>query len=287
MNIFECAKTLTDMKFLDFFSVLWQDIVRYFAQPPIVEAEPSEEVAEDTEDTTIIPEAEPAPIIDTTKDAVPVSVVIKPEAEPKEAEPPRIFVVRNHHIDVPLHPSPNFGGAIDPQYLIVHYTANGSISETIRHFNKASSEVSAHIVIDRDGTVVQCVSFDRAAWHCGVSRWDDLAGMNGHTIGIELVNWGRLKYRDGKYYTWAGQEVPQSQTVWLPRKVDGKAYFWQTYTDAQVHACFDVAAAIVKEYGLMGILGHDDISPRRKDDPGPAFDMTGLREYVARKNGIV
>jgi N-acetylmuramoyl-L-alanine amidase len=111
--------------------------------------------------------------------------------------------------------------------------------------------------------------------------------MNRYTIGIELVNWGRLKQRDGKYYTWARQEIPQSETVWLPRKVDGKSYFWHTYTDEQMHACFDVAAAIVKEYGLMGILGHDDISPSRKDDPGPAFDMAGLREYVARKNGLV
>jgi N-acetylmuramoyl-L-alanine amidase len=206
--------------------------------------------------------------------------------EPEETPAP-LFVIRNHKfIDIPAHPSPNFGGVIEPQYLVIHYTANGSLAETIRHFNKRSSQVSAHIVIDRDGTVAQCVSFDREAWHCGISRWDDLVGMNRYTIGIELVNWGRLKMREGRYFSWAGEEISQSQTVWLPRKVDGKSYFWHTYTDAQVHACFDVAAAIVKEYGLMGILGHDDISPRRKDDPGPAFDMTGLREYVARKNGL-
>jgi N-acetylmuramoyl-L-alanine amidase len=207
-------------------------------------------------------------------------------SEPETPAP--LFVIRNHKlVDVPLHPSPNFGGVIEPQYLIIHYTANGSMAQTIKHFNSRASQVSAHIVIDRDGTVVQCVSFDREAWHCGISRWDDLIGMNRHSIGIELVNWGRLKMRDGKFYAWQGTELPESETVWLPRKVDGKSYFWHTYTDEQVHACFDVAAAIVKQYGLMGILGHDDISPRRKDDPGPAFDMAGLREYVARKNGLV
>jgi N-acetylmuramoyl-L-alanine amidase len=269
-------KTMTRLeKILLFFLELFR-VIR--SAPTTAEVEKQEKALRAAIDTTMEAQSQ----MDDIVDEMPID-----SSEPKETPAP-LFVIRNHKfIDVPAHPSPNFGGVIEPQYLIIHYTANGSLSETIRHFNKASSEVSAHIVIDRDGTVVQCVSFDRAAWHCGVSRWDDLAGMNGHTIGIELVNWGRLKYRDGKYYTWAGQEVPQSQTVWLPRKVDGKAYFWQTYTDAQVHACFDVAAAIVKEYGLMGILGHDDISPRRKDDPGPAFDMTGLREYVARKNGIV
>jgi len=226
---------------------------------------------------------------DTTQDATQKDTFVHEPIVLTEPETPApLFVIRNHKlVDVPAHPSPNFGGVIEPQYLVIHYTANGSMGETISHFNKRSSEASAHVVIDREGNVAQCVSFDRAAWHCGISRWGDLVGLNRYSVGIELVNWGRLKMRDGKFYAWQGTEVPESQVTWQHRKVDNKPFFWHTYTDEQVHACFDVAAAIVKEYGLMGILGHDDISPGRKDDPGPAFDMTGLREYVARKNGLV
>jgi len=242
--------------------------------PTAAEVEQEEQALRDAIDTTLEAQEE----MDTFVHDTPTVVLTEPETLAP------LFVIRSHKLmPVLVHPSPNFGGVIEPQYLIIHYTANGSLSETIRHFNKPASQVSAHIVIDRDGTVAQCVSFDREAWHCGISRWGDLVGMNPHTIGIELVNWGRLKMRDGKYYAWQATEVPESETVWLPRKVDGKSYFWHTYTDEQVHACFDVAAAIVKHYGLMGILGHDDISPGRKDDPGPAFDW-GIREYVARKN---
>ena len=287
MNIFECAKTLTDMKFLDFFSVLWQEIVRYFSQPPAIEAESSEsstEVLEVAEDTTIIPEAEPAPIIDTTKDAVPVSVVITPEAEPKEAEPPRIFTIENHRlVGVDLYLTPNMGGSITPEYVIIHYTANASVDETFRHFLRSSSKASAHVIVGRDGQVIQMVPFDRAAWHAGESVWGGRPRLNGFSVGIEAVNFGYLTYRNGKFFSHDGREVPEDQAVRLAHKHDGKMRWWHAYTKVQVDACFEIARALYAHYHMAGVLGHDDVSPRRKQDPGPAFPMIECQDYVARK----
>ena len=208
----------------------------------------------------------------------PISVVNP--AAPKE-EP--LFFVHRHRLNVDYIPSPNRGLPIVPEYLVVHYTANGGVGETVRRFQDRATQVSAHLVIGRRGEVVQMVDFNVAAWHCGRSQWRGLSGLNNHSIGIELVNWGKLTYRDGKFFTWSGREVPENETVWLPRKSDGKSYFWHAYTDAQVAACFDVAAAICSRYEILDILGHEDISPGRKQDPGPAFDMEGLREYVSRK----
>jgi len=217
-----------------------------------------------------------------TEDKTPVMKQTTPAKEDSTIEEPK-WNIMGALLNVPYKPSPNRSGKLDPEYLIIHYTANGGVSETVRHFSRTEAKVSAHIIIGRDGQVIQSVPFDRVAWHCGKSEWGGRTKLNNYSIGIELVNWGPVQLRSGKYYTWTGQEVPENETVWLARPADGKYMFWQTYTDAQVHTCFEVALAICEHYKLVGILGHEDISPMRKQDPGPAFDMEELRDYVRRK----
>jgi N-acetyl-anhydromuramyl-L-alanine amidase AmpD len=175
-------------------------------------------------------------------------------------------------------PTPNQGGKINPRYLVIHFTANGSVSGTVKWFQKQGSEASAHVIIGRDGQVVQMVAFDRRAWHAGQSRWRGLTDLNSHSIGIELVNWGKLTYRNGRLYSWAQQEVEESDAERLTDK-DGKEGWWQRFTVEQLEVCFNLCREIVQHYRLEDVLGHFEVSPGRKIDPGPAFPLAELRAF--------
>jgi len=181
---------------------------------------------------------------------------------------------------VPFVPSPNVGGGLEPRYAIVHYTAGPTVESALHHFADPDRKVSAHLVIDRDGSITQCVPLDREAWHAGHSAWDGRRGLNPVSFGIELVNWGRLERRDGQVVTWTGEPIPDAHWMRGVHPNDGRPAPWERYPTAQVTACRQVLKALHLIHGLDDILGHDDVSPRRKWDPGPAFPLATARDMA-------
>lgn len=195
-------------------------------------------------------------------------------------------MIEDHKIKgVAFKQTPNISaGLIVPQYLVIHYSASGDTAGTVHDLRNASvkNRRSAHLVIGRDGEVIQLARFNQRAWHCGKSAWENLVDGNDWSIGIELVNLGRLKRsRDGKYLAWTKQEVPTSEVIQAKHKNETALSFWHTYTTQQIARCKDIAAELVREYGLKDVIGHDDIAPTRKPDPGPAFPMAELRAYCS------
>lgn len=191
--------------------------------------------------------------------------------------------------------SPHGGDPLRPRWLVMHYTADGG-NTAVDWFKNPDSKASAHLVINRAGKITQMMPLDRVAWHAGDSKWKGVSGLNRHSIGIEMVNYGELFHRPGKgwmrywkingSYRWIGPAVPEAELMRDgERTVNGQrlARAWQTYTDAQVAAAFDAARAIVAAYGLEDVLGHEEISPGRKTDPGPAFGIAQFRERVMRR----
>lgn len=178
----------------------------------------------------------------------------------------------------------DYGGKIVPRYIIMHYTGSGSQRGSDDWLSKMDSiYVSAHLTIGRDGAVTQLVPFDTKAFHAGVSRWDGLEGMNKHSIGIELINWGKLSRNPaGEYITWTGAAVPNDQVVEAVHKHETQLTPWQSYTQAQIGMASLVCALIKNTYDIKEIIGHDDIAPTRKVDPGPLFDWVPFRACVER-----
>lgn len=176
------------------------------------------------------------------------------------------------------------GRKIRPRFLIMHYTAGGPARSTVAYFASRQARASAHFVIGRDGAVTQQVACNRAAWHAGRSQWQGVTGLNSHSIGIELANWGLLKRRPGGYRSYTGQQIEQSRVVFaIHKNGGGQREAWEGFPEAQVQSAIAVAIAIASAYGIAedAILGHDDIAPRRKIDPGPAFDMDLFRARVS------
>jgi N-acetylmuramoyl-L-alanine amidase len=176
--------------------------------------------------------------------------------------------------------TPNKGGAIAPEYLIIHYTAGRSGQSSVDHFCQPSAKASAHLVIGREGEIWQLVPFNRKAWHAGVSAWAGREGVNGFSIGIELDNAGKLDKVGESFQAWFGAKIPADQVIQARHKNAADMAYWHAYPEAQINATLAVAELLAETYRLHDVLGHDDIAPGRKVDPGPAFPMRSFRSAV-------
>ena len=181
---------------------------------------------------------------------------------------------------VEFRPSPNIGGELAARYLVMHFTAARSAGSAVAWLTHREARASAHLVIGRDGDITQLVPFDRVAWHAGVSRWEGLIGLNAHSIGIELDNGGRLERKGQKWCAWFGTDYPEGEVMQAVHKNETAPCGWHVYTPAQLEAALEASRAIVNKYALRDVLGHEDVSPGRKCDPGPAFPMGNFRSRL-------
>lgn len=147
-------------------------------------------------------------------------------------------------------PSPNHdarpdGTPIDT--LVLHYTGMRSAAEAIDRLRDPASRVSAHYVVEEDGTIWRLVDETRRAWHAGVSYWRGREALNGRSIGIEIVNPG---------HEWGYRPFPALQMA----------------------AVCDLCLGILARHPIAArdVVGHSDIAPDRKQDPGELFDWEGL-----------
>jgi N-acetylmuramoyl-L-alanine amidase len=173
--------------------------------------------------------------------------------------------------------TPNKGGVITPKFIIIHFTAGRGAESSVSWFKDPKAKASAHLVIGRDGKIYQLVDFNKKAWHAGTSQWADQTGFNNLSIGIELDNPGRLTKVGDKYFSWFKKEYSGDNVVAAPHKHEDTVSYWYEYTEQQIAACLDACKAIMEKYNIQDILGHDDIAPYRKNDPGPLFPMESFR----------
>ncbi len=181
----------------------------------------------------------------------------------------------------PFKPSPNTGSKLQtPYYVVIHYTAGPNANHAVNWLTNPASGASAHLVIGRDGAIAQLVRFDTIAWHAGTSSWDGLSGLNKYSIGIELDNAGPLSRVGDQWAAWFCNTYSNDQVIEAVHKNRTALQGWQMYTPEQLFTALKVCMLLVEHYQLRDILGHDDIAPQRKTDPGPAFPMESFRSRL-------
>ncbi len=144
------------------------------------------------------------------------------------------------------HPSPNFGerrGRGRVELVVLHYTAMPSCAEAMERLCDPVAEVSAHYLIDRDGTVLSLVDEAARAWHAGAGEWRGEGDVNSRSIGIELANTGRTPF-------------PEPQMAALE--------------------CLLAGVLERHRLGPEAVIAHSDMAPDRKGDPGARFDWRRL-----------
>jgi len=149
-------------------------------------------------------------------------------------------------VAVHQHLSPNFGPRKDgliPCYVVLHYTAMATAAAAINRLCDPEAEVSAHYVICKTGRVTQLVGEGARAWHAGAGEWHGLTDMNSRSIGIELDN-------------------------------DGCQLFTEPLMASLEHVLSGILAAW--DIPPQNVIGHSDMAPGRKFDPGPHFNWTQL-----------
>lgn len=153
-------------------------------------------------------------------------------------------------IEIRLRSSPNFGPRRDglmPSLIVLHHTAMLTAEAALERLCDPAAEVSSHYLVAEDGRVWQLVDEAERAWHAGVGRWAGAGDVNSRSIGIELANPGPL----------AGfPPFAEPQMAALEALLDGVLARW----------------AIPP----AGVIGHSDMAPGRKSDPGPKFDWRRL-----------
>ncbi|HIJ83554.1 MAG TPA: N-acetylmuramoyl-L-alanine amidase, partial [Magnetococcales bacterium] len=129
--------------------------------------------------------------------------------------------------DIKFVGSPNHSDGMSPLYLVLHYTAGSSLDGAVSWLTNPKAKASAHLVIGRGGEVVQLVRFDKKAWHAGVSLWGKLKNMNNFSIGIELVNQGKLVRKGGKWVDYSDRVVADSDVIEAVHKNERYPAGWQ------------------------------------------------------------
>ena len=147
--------------------------------------------------------------------------------------------------------SPNCDARTLPVTMaVIHYTEMQSAEEAIARLRDPEAKVSAHYLISREGEVTRLVPEDLRAWHAGVSYWRGIRDVNSASVGIELDH-------------------------------PGHRYGYVPFPDAQFEALVPLLARIVKTHGIprANVVGHSDVAPQRKIDPGELFPWERLAEY--------
>ena len=183
----------------------------------------------------------------------------------------------------PWRATPNVGGAIRPEVIVLHETASrleagGSIAWLCNRDAKAS----AHFVVDREGNVTQLAACNVSTWHAGKSSYKGRSGVNGFSIGIELVGPGIMKAsKPGFARAWFGQDYAiDHYKLELKRTPEHGNGWWMPFTDPQIRMTVAVCKALTEAYKLKDITTHWAVSPKRKVDPNPTFPLDWCRKLA-------
>ena len=157
---------------------------------------------------------------------------------------------------------------------VIHYTAGGNADGSVSWLCNPDAGVSAHFVVAHDGNIYQLGSVHDKALHAGRSSLKGVEDVNKFSVGIETANWGMLDSNNAPLYPPGRQPLPSAIVFKAPHKNDAGHIVkgWELYTVAQMHSLACIAATLESVYGIKTFVGHDDIAPQRKTDPGPAFD---------------
>jgi len=153
-------------------------------------------------------------------------------------------------MDLIAAPSPNFNNrTAPPSIILLHYTGMPTGEAALARLRDPEAQVSSHYLVEEDGRVFSLVAEERRAWHAGVSFWKGERDINSASIGIEIVN-------------------------------PGHEFGYRPFPDAQIEAVIELITDIRSRWEIEDarIIGHSDVAPARKEDPGELFPWKRLAE---------
>lgn len=166
-----------------------------------------------------------------------------------------------------------------PVGAIVHFTAGRSLkgdSDAINTIRSGAASGYCYFCISSDGTVFQSFPLNRWGYHCGKSTWPGLgSSLSNKLVGIEICNAGKL---DSSGKSWFGETYPDGKTRTVSNNDNQQAGKYHAYTPAQETSLINLLVWLKNNnpeiFTINNVLGHDEVSPDRKNDPGGSLSMT-------------
>tara|TARA_Y100000588_G_C14281394_1_gene937432 strand:- start:14342 stop:14857 length:516 start_codon:yes stop_codon:yes gene_type:complete len=169
------------------------------------------------------------------------------------------MIYKNAHQKPTAH-HPNM--EIKPELVVLHYTATTSMAQTLHILN--ARRLSVHFVLSHNGKIFQLLDTEKKAWHAGASCFQDRDNVNDFSIGIELINPGFYKKKSFWRYGWSVQ---------AGRK-------WGNWPRQQLNSLNTLLLWIRSQHPqCKHVVGHNEIAPGRKMDPGPLFPWSKIKRY--------
>ncbi len=193
------------------------------------------------------------------------------------------LVPENDEENIRFEKTPNQSGPFNdnlPDTVIIHYTGGNSIESSVNWLKNPKANASAHVVVGKTGEIVQMVPLNIIAWHAGASRWKGRQRLNNYSIGIEIDNAGLLEKRAEGYYTYFDKRMSNQKVVLARHKHGDEEKAWEAYNEKQIATVEEICRLLKDTYNINEILGHDDVAPGRKIDPGPAFPLQKLQDKI-------
>lgn len=159
-------------------------------------------------------------------------------------------------------------GKLKRLFLVIHYTASDNYRSDVDTLSSGPRQASCHLVVAPDGKITQVGDFNDLLWHAGESSWKGYVGLNAYSIGIEVTCPGPVDGDQARYASLKDGE-PYHFTMARHRN-GGPERKWALYTDEQLDVLREIGAVIMQHYGMKEAVGHDQIAPKRKIDPGPS-----------------
>jgi len=197
------------------------------------------------------------------------------------------YFVKSHRLylngqQVGYQASPNRSGIIQPEGVILHDTA-GRLDKgsSVGWFLNKAAKASAHLVVERDGSVTQMVPFNVKAWHAGRSVLNGRSGCNGFSVGIEIVNPGSLDAVAGGYQSWFKKTYTtgDGEIRAASSRYHGDGY-WMDYSEVQIASVSGICCALAQKYQMNFVEPHWFVSPGRKRDTNPLFPLDHVRNLA-------
>lgn len=191
-----------------------------------------------------------------------------------------MYSVKNHRLEGPnisYHTTTKKSGKIsEVAFCVIHYTASTNFDADVKTLSSSNVQASCQLVVSPSGEVAQIGLLNDCLWHAGQSSWRGYNGLNRYSIGIEVTCPGPVDMIEDygstaliKYWWGKTNVVDKSTLVYAPATNGGPAKWWVSFTPQQIDAVIEIGMALKKYYGIREFVGHDQIAPSRKIDPGP------------------
>lgn len=190
----------------------------------------------------------------------------------------------------PLHqatsslPSGRRRKALESVDLVIIRTSQDQLTQHTDHINEHIVEPTSHVLINRDGLIIQSIPFNEQVGKPLQGSWEGMGDLTSRSVVIALQNSGRLSKTADIYSSSCGRSFDATEVFTGIHQNEESLSYWQKFSESQIQVAEKIIRCLASTYQVKYILGNEEVCPGLKTDPGPAFPLEILRRKIMKEN---